>query len=95
MKKFLLLLMIFTMPCDLYAQEIYNNNYIQPDITIQNGYKPEIKKSQVSLENNIFRIEPVQNKPIPKTIREHKIDYDNNGRPDSSPYALKDILIEY
>ena len=95
MKKILLLLIAIIIPCCSYAQEWENNNYIQPEVTIEKGYKPEVKNSQISVDKNIFRIEPVQQKPIPKTIREHKIDYDNNGRPDAMPYALKDILIEY
>ena len=95
MKKFLLLLITLTVPCCSYSQEMRSHDFLQPEITIENSYKPEVKNSQVTLENNIFRIDPVQQKPIPKTIREHKIDYDYNGRADSMPYALKDVLIEY
>lgn len=95
MKKIILFLIIFFVPCYLYAEETDVYGFNQPEITIEKGYKPEIKNSEVSVENNIFQIKPVQQQPLPKTIREHKIDYDYNGRADSMPYALKDILIEY
>lgn len=95
MKKFIFTLMILFVPCCMYAQEANHYNSVQPELIIEKGYKPEIKNSVITSDNNIFRIEPVQQKPIPATIREHKIDYDYNGRPDSSPYPLKDILIEY
>ena len=96
MKKNLLIIsFIIIFPTVVYAIEnTYDGNF-QPDVFIEKGYKPEKNNQTIKLDDNILHIEPVQQKPLPKSIREHKIDYNNNGRPDYMPYALKDILIEY
>ncbi len=96
MKKYIILILIIILSSSsVLAEKRTFNDQNQPDVIIKNGYKPEITKSAVTVENNAFTIEPIQKKPLPKSITEHKIEYNNNGRPDYMPYALNDILIEY
>ncbi len=93
MKKYLLLCFLLINTPVYSVDEYYYSE--QPDIIIQNTYKPYNNINKEITEDKIYNATNEQMKIIPKYLKERKIHYDFNGRPQTAPVSTNEILLDF